>query len=190
MSFFALFFICFLVLEIAFRVFIEIREVRLGGALDSFAFSRCIPIINDLLPSEANPNLRAVSQGAFVRAHEKAHKDLHHSILCYTFKIVCAFCLILFLTFAMRFWELNWFELLFLFHIFITISRLIFHVICFIEEYEADSFAVEKVHKAVALRALDRLIVEEYPRSPLFAFIYRSHPTAKMRKQRIERVHK
>ena len=45
--------------------------------------------------------------------------------------------------------------------------------------------AAKGVSKKVVLRAMNTLIAEEFPRSPLFAYVYRTHPTAVMRKKHL-----
>ena len=143
------------------------------GRFDRFTVFRVLPVVNDVFPAEANfTNDR---QGAFVCAHEKAHAELHHGFVRRSLQFGFAlFCALL--------------ELLLLFHLIFAVAKILFHVVCFTEEYEADFVAAKRVQRGVATRALESLLVQEFPRTPLFAYVYRTHPTARMRLDRISRT--
>ncbi len=173
-----------LTVEFLIRVAVEIREVRMsGGRLDRFAFFRVVPVVNDIFPAEAHsPEIPA---GAFVKAHEKVHAEMHHGALRRAFQLGFALLCALALGVAGVYLNFNLFELLLLFHLMFSVSRLFFHGICFAEEFEADALAAKRVQRGVAIRALESLRLQEFPRTLLFAFLYRTHPTAQMRLERI-----
>lgn len=174
-----------LALEVLLRVLLEVREARaLGGKPDRFAVFRVVPIVNDIFPAEANP-VRRKSGGAFEAAHERAHKKEHHKIVRVLFLCGCGLFCALALVAAGEELRFNLFERLVLFHLMLSVSRIFFHFVCFAEEYEADAIAVRKVQKGVARRALEILAAEEFPRTPLFALVYRKHPTAAMRIEKV-----
>ena len=173
-----------ILLEFVLRVLLELREARWGaGRFDRFSPVRVIPVLNDLFPAEAN--FSENDGGAFALAHEKAHRELHHGFLRRAFLVAGLLTVLIFLGVAGFYLRFNLFELLLLFHLIFAGGRLVFHALCFTEEYEADALAVKRVQRGVALRALDALAVREFPRTPLFAFVYRTHPTAVMRRARI-----
>lgn len=172
-------------LEFGFRLCLEIREARLSyGKFDRFAFLRIVPIVNDIFPAEANFE-KAESLGAFERAHEKAHRKRHHGILRIAFQ--AGFALFCALAIGAAGVELHFglWKLLLLFHLLFAVSKVFYHAMCFAEEYEADALAVKNVQFGVAKRALESLMARECPRSALFALVYRTHPTARMRLERI-----
>lgn len=174
-----------LALEVLFRCFVEVRELRIsGGRLDRFFLLRVVPIVNDIFPAEANFEKR-LNSGAFVDAHEKAHAELHHGLvrlmLQAGFAGFCALCLGL----AGMLCGFGLFWLLLLFHLIFDVAKVIFHALCFAEEFEADRVAAKRVQRGVALRALKALAVNEFPRSALFAYLYRQHPTAEMRIEKL-----
>ena len=172
-------------LEIVLRLCLEIREARLShGKVGRFAFLRMVPIVNDLFPAEANFE-KAESSGAFERAHENAHRKRRHGILRLAFQ--AGFALFCALAIGAAGVELRFglWELLLLFHLLFAVSKIFFHAMCFAEEYEADALAAKSVQFGVAKRALESLMARECPRSALFALVYRTHPTAKMRLERI-----
>lgn len=173
------------VAEVALRIFLEIREARAAnGKMDRFAFLRIVPIVNDIFPAEANFE-KFKAGGAFETAHEKAHRKEHHAFVRFAFQT--GFALFCALSIGAAGVQLGFglLELLFLFHLLFAVSRIFFHAICFAEEYEADALAVKHVQLGVAKRALETLAASEYPRTPLFALVYRKHPTARMRLQKI-----
>ena len=172
MSFAEWILIAALFLELALRLALEIREVRIvHGRFDRFTVFRVLPVVNDVFP-----------------AHEKAHAELHHGFvrrsLQFGFALFCA----LTLGVAGVYLRFNLLELLLLFHLIFAVAKILFHVVCFTEEYEADFVAAKRVQRGVATRALDSLLVQEFPRTPLFAYVYRTHPTARMRLDRISRT--
>lgn len=185
MPFAQIFLLGALSLEILLRILVEVRELRLlGKGFDRFSILRILPILNDVFPAEANFEKRTNS-GAFVDAHEKAHAELHHGIVRLVlqagFAGFCALCLGL----AGMLLELGLFWLLVLFHLIFATAKVIFHALCFAEEFEADRVAAKRVQRGVALRALNALAVNEFPRSRLFAYLYRQHPTALMRIEKL-----
>jgi len=187
MSFAECFLFGTLLLEFVLRLFLEIREVRLThGCFDRFTVFRILPVVNDVFPAEANfTNDR---QGAFVNAHEKAHQELHHGFVRRSLQLGFALFTALSLGVAGVCLRFNLIELLLLFHLIFALSKIAFHVVCFTEEYEADFWAAKRVQRGVATRALETLLVKEFPRTPLFAYVYRTHPTAQMRLDRIART--
>lgn len=166
-------------IEILLRIAVEIRECRISDRFDRFAPFRVIPLLNDIFPSERH--FPVDDSGAFAVAHEKAHAEMHHGavrrLLLFAFAVSSA----LTLCFAGMTFRFNLFELLLLFHLTVAVFRLPYHGLCFAEEYEADRLAAKRVQRGVALRALKALELREFPRTPLFAYLYRTHPTAAMR---------
>lgn len=187
MSFAEWILIAALFLELALRLALEIREVRIvHGRFDRFTVFRVLPVVNDVFPAEANfTNDR---QGAFVSAHEKAHAELHHGFVRRSLQFGFALFCTLTLGAAGVYLRFNLLELLLLFHLIFAVAKILFHVVCFTEEYEADFVAAKRVQRGVATRALESLLVQEFPRTPLFAYVYRTHPTARMRLDRISRT--
>ncbi len=176
-----------LVVEFVLRVLLEVREVRrMNGKLDRFTFFRILPIVNDVFPAEAN--FTSDNGGAFVNAHEKAHAELHHGIVRRSLQGGFALLCVLTLGAAGVYLRFNLVELLLLFHLIFAVAKLGFHMICFAEEYEADFVAAKRVQRGVAIRALESLLLKEFPRTSLFAYVYRTHPTAQMRLGRISRT--
>ncbi len=178
------------VVEVALRILLEIREARAAnGKMDRFAFLRIVPIVNDIFPAEANFEKKRKG-GAFESAHEKAHRKEHHAFVRFAFQIGFAmFCALSLGTAGIQL-DFGLFELLFLFHLLFAVSRIFFHALCFAEEYEADAIATKHVQHGVAKRALESLATSEYPRTALFALVYRSHPTARMRLRKIMETRK
>lgn len=178
------------VVEVALRILLEIREARAAnGKMDRFAFLRIVPIVNDIFPAEANFE-KFRTGGAFESAHEKAHRKEHHAFVRFAFQIGFAmFCALSLGTAGIQL-DFGLFELLFLFHLLFAVSRIFFHALCFAEEYEADAIATKHVQHGVAKRALEALATSEYPRTALFALVYRSHPTARMRLRKIMETRK
>lgn len=178
------------VVEVALRILLEIREARAAnGKMDRFAFLRIVPIVNDIFPAEANFEKKRKG-GAFESAHEKAHRKEHHAFVRFAFQIGFAmFCALSLGTAGIQL-DFGLFELLFLFHLLFAVSRIFFHALCFAEEYEADAIATKHVQHGVAKRALEALATSEYPRTALFALVYRSHPTARMRLRKIMETRK
>ncbi|MBP5248095.1 MAG: M48 family metalloprotease [Fibrobacter sp.] len=176
-----------LLLEFGLRLGLEIREARMvHGKFDRFTAFRILPVVNDVFPAEAN--FTSDNGGAFVNAHEKAHGELHHGFvrrsLQFGFALFCA----LSLGAAGVYLRFNLLELLLLFHLIFAVAKIGYHMVCFTEEYEADFLAAKRVQRGVATRALEALLVKEFPRTPLFAYVYRTHPTAQMRLDRIVRT--
>lgn len=178
------------VVEVALRILLEIREARAAnGKMDRFAFLRIVPIVNDIFPAEANFEKKRKG-GAFESAHEKAHRKEHHAFVRFAFQIGFAmFCALSLGTAGIQL-DFGLFELLILFHLLFAVSRIFFHALCFAEEYEADAIATKHVQHGVAKRALEALATSEYPRTALFALVYRSHPTARMRLRKIMETRK
>ena len=178
------------VVEVALRILLEIREARAAnGKMDRFAFLRIVPIVNDIFPAEANFEKKRKG-GAFESAHEKAHRKEHHAFVRFAFQIGFAmFCALSLGTAGIQL-DFGLFELLFLFHLLFAVSRIFFHALCFAEEYEAYAIATKNVQHGVAKRALEALATSEYPRTALFALVYRSHPTARMRLRKIMETRK
>lgn len=178
------------VAEVTLRIFLEIREARTAsGKMDRFALLRIIPIVNDIFPAEANFE-KFQSGGAFESAHEKAHREEHHAFARVAFQTGFALFCALSIGVAGIQLGLGLFELLILFHLLFAVSRVFFHALCFAEEYEADAIATRRVQYGVARRALEALAASEYPRTPLFALVYRKHPTAGMRLKKIRESRK
>lgn len=178
------------VVEVALRILLEIREARAAnGKVDRFAFLRIVPIVNDIFPAEANFEKKRKG-GAFESAHEKAHRKEHHAFVRFAFQIGFALFCALSIGAAGIQLDFGLVELLFLFHLLFAVSRIFFHALCFAEEYEADAIATKHVQHGVAKRALEALVASEYPRTALFALVYRSHPTARMRLRKIMETRK
>lgn len=170
--------------EFVARVVLEIRERRatqLHGGL--FTLFRIVPLLNDLFPLPENR--RSPAETLFAKKHEEGHAKEHHSVLRNLLKLAFAMVAIWFLAtllvrYAMPFWQ----AVLWL-HLAAVPFRIFFHFYCWGQEYEADRFACEKTDKKVARAALRELAECEIPYTPLFALVYREHPTAVLRGRRL-----
>jgi|GEM_PF-527057 len=189
-----------LVLEVLVRLCLEIRERRatqLRGGL--FAVLRVIPLINDIVPlPESRVDCRSGSEIAaggsmvgavpgndFVEEHEKAHKVLRHGILRNLLKVILLCLAVGMLLFLLVRCQMPWWQAVVGLHLVAVPVRLFFHWYCWNQEYEADHTAFDKVGKKVVRDAMRNLTACEIPYTPLFALIYREHPTAALRSQRL-----
>ena len=190
-----------LALEVLARVCLEVRERRAtqlrGGP---FAVLRVIPLINDIVPlpegrgsfeapgSEraAGENVAGAAPGAeFVEEHEKAHKVLRHGILRNLLKVILLSLAVGLLLFLLVRCQMLWWQAVVGLHLVAVLVRLFFHWYCWNQEYEADRTAFDKVGKKTARDAMRNLAACEIPYTPLFALVYREHPTVSLRSQRL-----
>ncbi len=177
----SIYLIVLLILEIGFRLAVEIREWRLMQKKRPLAFFRCVPLLNDLVPF---PNFSNGSESAtpvekeFIFAHEGGHRKNHHWLLRNILKIVFFFGIILVVYVQLTEWQIHIVEVLLWFHFELLCFRLIYHKICWSEEIEADAWARQKVGKNKTRMALEYLNQKEMPMSLLFAFLYWEHPPA------------
>jgi Zn-dependent protease with chaperone function len=70
-------------------------------------------------------------------------------------------------------------------HLAVIPFRMVFHLYCWYQEYDADRYAFDKVGKKMAKVAMRNLAESEIPYTKLFALVYREHPTAADRSYRI-----
>lgn len=171
--------------EILLRAAVEIREVRMGAKFNFFSMLRCIPLVNDLVPTEVPRIEEPPVVDGFVKAHEKAHLVSHHGIKRNLARTAIFFLVIFGLVVALNDLRLNAWQVLLVLHFLFATLRLPYHLITWLQEYDADALAVKELHSATAQRSLERLSVKEIPHSALFAFLYQEHPTAKMRLRQV-----
>lgn len=170
--------------EFILRVVIEVREARaVQQRVSVFTLMRLLPLINDFVPLPENREPPAL--GKFVEMHEQGHKVLHHALLRNLVKVAIALVAIWFLAALMVRWQANFVEAVLWLHLAAIPFRVFFHFYCWTQEYEADSYALKKTDKKIAKNALQELARCEYPHTPLFALIYREHPTAVLRMERL-----
>ena len=166
------------------RVWLEIREVRLtmsrGGV---FALLRVIPLVNDIVPLPENR--REPSETEFVKKHEEAPKVMHHDILRNIAKLILALIAIWFLAAQLiRVGMPLWQGILWL-HVVAIPFRVLFHLYCWNQEYEADAYAHKELGKQKTKVAMRELAECEIPYTHFFALMYREHPTAALRSKRL-----
>ena len=176
--------ILLLCLEVFLRTLLEIRERRLtqlrGGV---FAVLRVIPLLNDIVPLPENRN--EVPESKFVKLHEEGHKVLHHDILRNLMKVAFWMVAVWFMAAMMVRWNVSFIEAVLWLHLAAIPFRMLFHFYCWSQEYECDRYALEKSDKKVAKAALRELAACEISYTALFALVYREHPTAVLRSQRL-----
>ena len=146
--------------EFILRVVIELREARaVQQRVSVFTLMRLLPLINDFVPLPENREPLV--------------------------KVAFALVAIWFLAALMIRWQMQFWEAVLWLHVVAIPFRIFFHFYCWNQEYEADRYALEKTDKKLAKNNLRELIRCEYPHTPLFALIYREHPTAVLRKERL-----
>lgn len=182
-----------LCLEFALRLVLEIRECRATNGMGAvnprnpvtivFSVLRLIPLVNDLMPlpeSRRNPE-----EGIFVKEHETAHKTEHHAVLRNLLKIIFLLLAVWSLEVMLaRFGMPLWMALLWL-HLMAVPARTFFHWYCWRQEYDADAIALKMQGKQKAKVAMRNLVECEIPYTPIFALIYREHPTAVLRQKKL-----
>ena len=110
-----------LLFEFLLRCALEIHDARaFQRKPDSFALARILPIVNDIFPPESNFSKWNENDGAFVKAHEKAHAELHHEMVRKFFWASSLVCIALLLGAIGIPFHLNLLGLLFLFHLIFT----------------------------------------------------------------------
>ena len=173
-----------LVLEFVARLVLEIRERRLtqlrGGI---FAVLRLIPLLNDIVPLPENRN--DPTENEFVKMHEEGHASLRHSILRNLAKVAMLLLAVWLFAFLMSSSTLSLLESVLWLHLAAIPFRIVFHLYCWHQEYEADRYAFDKLGKKVAKAAMRNLAESEIPYTKLFAVVYREHPTVAIRSQKI-----
>ena len=176
--------ILLLCLEVFLRIVLEVRERRLtqlrGGV---FAVLRVIPLVNDIVPLPENRN--EAPESKFVKLHEEGHKVLHHAVLRNLMKVAFWMVAVWFMTAMMVRWNVSFIEAVLWLHLAAIPFRMLFHFYCWSQEYECDRYALEKSDKKVAKAALRELAACEIPYTALFALVYREHPTAALRSEKI-----
>ena len=181
-----------LALEVLARVCLEIRERRATQLRDGlWGVLRVIPLINDIVPlPESRGSFEASgSENAagdeFVEEHEKAHKVLHHGILRNLLKVILLSLAVGLLLFLLVRCQMLWWQAVVGLHLVAVPVRVFFHWYCWNQEYEADRTAFDKVGKKASRDAMRNLAASEIPYTPLFALVYREHPTVALRSQRL-----
>ena len=173
-----------LTLEFVARLVLEIRERRLtqmrGGI---FAVLRLIPLVNDIVPLPENR--KDPTENEFVKMHEEGHASLRHGILRNLAKVVLLLLAVWLFAFLMSSATLGLLESVLWLHLAAIPFRIIFHLYCWHQEYEADKYAFDKLGKKVAKAAMRNLAESEIPYTKLFAVVYREHPTVAIRSQKI-----
>lgn len=173
-----------LALEFVARLVLEIRERRLtqmrGGI---FAVLRLIPLLNDIVPLPENR--KDPAENEFVKKHEEGHKELRHSILRNLAKVAMLLLAVWLFAFLMSSSTYGLLESVLWLHLAAIPFRIVFHLYCWHQEYEADQYAFDKLGKKVAKAAMRNLAESEIPYTKLFAVVYREHPTVAIRSQKI-----
>ena len=171
-------------LEFVARLVLEIRERRLtqlrGGI---FAVLRLIPLVNDFVPLPENR--KDPAENEFVKKHEEGHKELRHGILRNLAKVALLLLAVWLFAFLMSSATLGLLESVLWLHLAAIPFRIIFHLYCWHQEYEADKYAFDKLGKKMAKAAMRNLAESEIPYTKLFAVVYREHPTVAIRSQKI-----
>lgn len=173
-----------LCVEFILRVVLEVHECRaVQCRFNAFTVMRLFPLVNDVVPLPENRESPQI--GKFVEMHEEGHNKLHHALLRNLVKFAFALVAIWFLAAMMVRWQAAFWEAVLWLHVVAIPFRMFFHFYCWNQEYEADRYALEKTDKKIAKHALQELLRCEYPHTPLFALVYREHPTAVLRKSRL-----
>lgn len=173
-----------LVVEVIMRVCLQVRECRQTQCrFDVFAVLRLIPLVNDIVPLPENRSEPEVT--SFVEKHEEGHRYLRHAILRNLVKVALLLVAVWFLAFQFVRNGLPIFQAVLWLHLVAIPFRIFFNLYCWNQEYEADKYALKKVGKIDAKDAMRKLIECEIPYTKLFAVVYREHPTAVLRKNRI-----
>ena len=173
-----------LCIEFILRVVLEVRECRaVQCRFNAFTVMRLFPLVNDVVPLPENRESPQI--GKFVEMHEQGHKVLHHALLRNLVKVAFALVAIWFLAALMIRWQMQFWEAVLWLHVVAIPFRTFFHFYCWNQEYEAVRYALEKTDKKLAKNNMRELIRCEYPHTPLFALIYREHPTAMLRMERL-----
>lgn len=176
--------ITLLIMEVILRIVLEIRERRAtqmpGGFL---AILRVIPLVNDFFPLPENRKEPEV--GKFVAAHEEGHKKLHHAALRNLVKVIMLLLSLGVIALVVGRYEMPFWIAFVWLHLVAIPGRIIFHTYCWGQEFEADQYAFEHVERNIAKNALRNLVECEIPYTPIFALIYREHPTAALRRKKL-----
>ena len=174
----------FLVIEFVARLVLEIRERRLTQTAGGFfAILRLIPLVNDIVPLPENRKTPAENE--FVKKHEEGHKELRHGILRNLAKVALLLLAVWLFAFLLASHGMSLVQSVLWLHLAAIPFRIIFHLYCWHQEYEADRYAFEKLGKKVAKAAMRDLAECEIPYTKLFAAVYREHPTVAIRSQKI-----
>lgn len=175
-----------LFVEVVLRIVLEIRERRatqLRGSV--FAFLRIIPLVNDIVPLPENR--KKPLEMLFATKHEEGHKALHHAILRNLFKTILLLIAVWFLLFQLVRNGLPLLDSVLWLHLVAIPFRVLFHLYCWNQEYEADAYAMKHLGKQSVKDAMRNLASCEIPYTKLFAVFYREHPTAVLRSKRLIR---
>ena len=161
-----------LAIEFVARLVLEIRERRLtqmrGGI---FAVLRLIPLLNDIVPLPENK--KEPAENEFVKKHEEGHKELRHGILRNLAKVALLLLAVWLFAFLLASHGMSLVESVLWLHLAAIPFRIVFHLYCWHQEYEADRYAFEKLGKKVAKAAMRNLAESEIPYTKLFAVVYR-----------------
>ena len=173
-----------LVVEFVARLVLEIRERRLtqvrGGL---FAALRLVPLVNDIVPLPENR--KEPVENEFVKKHEEGHRELRHGILRNLAKVVLLLLAVWLFAFLLASHGMSLVQAVLWLHLAAIPFRVLFHLYCWHQEYEADRYAFDQLGKKVAKAAMRNLVESEIPYTKLFAVIYREHPTVAIRSQKI-----
>ena len=176
--------ITLLIMEVVLRIVLEIRERRAtqvrGGI---FAVLRVIPLVNDFIPLPEHR--KDPEEGKFASAHEEGHKKLHHALLRNLVKVVMLLLSLGVIALVVGRYEMPFWIAFVWLHVVAIPGRIVFHTYCWGQELEADRYAFEHVEKNIAKNALRNLVECEIPYTPVFALMYREHPTAEIRRKRL-----
>lgn len=173
-----------LAVEVVLRLLLEIRERRAtqlkGGA---FLVLRLIPLVNDIVPLPET--LREPAEDAFTKEHERGHVDARHSVLRNLVKVVAVMLAVGFFMFMIGRCGTPLVVAVLWLHLAAAPCRLLFHWYCWGQEYEADAYAYRQLGRQKTKEAMRALAASEIPYTPLFALVYREHPTAALRRGKL-----
>ena len=173
-----------LALEVAARLALEIRERRLSQLRGGFFASlRLVPLVNDIVPLPESR--REPSENEFVRKHEEGHSALRHGILRNLAKVALLLLAVWLLAFLLASRGMSPVEAVLWLHLAAIPFRIVFHLYCWHQEYEADRYAFEKLGKKAARAAMRELAASEIPYTRLFAVVYREHPPVAVRSRKM-----
>ena len=173
-----------LAVELVARVVLEVRERRRTGVRGGvFTVLRLIPLVNDIVPLPESR--RDTADSEFVQKHEEGHATMRHAVLRNLVKVAFLLLAVWAFAFLLSSMTLSVVEAVLWLHLAVIPFRMVFHLYCWYQEYDADRYAFEKVGKKKAKVAMRNLAESEPPYTKLFALVYREHPTAADRSYRI-----
>lgn len=175
-----------LILEFIFRSVLEFNQMRFSGKKIPLAWLHCIPLLNDFIPMR---DLQAAKpqETPFIKAHEAAHRQMNHHTLRVIIRFLGIGFLFFILIYAWNYWNASLLQSIILFHFTVSFLQIILNAISWFQEYEADNAAFKKTGFTQAEKNLKALQQKEIPKLTLYALLYREHPTAHSRLEKIRK---